>query len=934
MKQMNIGRRQQTKQQTAAATNSNPPADSLVSTSSNSSSSSSSSISLPFSSPSFATRLLASYPPLESETSEEASYHPSLADLDPSGLSKEERKMIVSIVACCWRNVGEDGVEFDDQEQYQQSHIGEDSNSNSIADQIDAEERARIALGVVEESSANSSGSKPIFIPTTFCLRYLLQLLQYFQLDSSLLYTLQPLIGHNVDPSGFIHALTFAKNPPTSHDSSSSSSAAHPLTLSQKMRILLILLNVSIVALGGYDSRIRAMLRQMCSVGVFNISWPFFCRIENYYALLVARDLEMHMKKKSSAGAVAAKWLKVGLIGAAAGTALFFTAGLAAPAVGAGIAGLGIAGTATTVAFLASSAGAVVVASVFGGLGAGLMGYKGHRRFNGLSEFRFEKVSRALDSMCLTIVLNGWLTSQDDYYNLWKPLVANREIVPQLPDQTKHSADDDDKNNITQPTTTKDKSKEKNMNEKSLRARLTAMLSSSSNSSTPSSSSDHGLAEHSELYVLRWESSNLLRLGQALRVVTAQDVAVSGVKTGLKQTALYGLMVSLSGPATILDAGSLVVDHPWIVVLDKCDKAAVELANAIESRIAGKRPVSIIAYSMAARVVFLALEELLRRKEVRRKFREQQQFNNSAGKRQKDSAASASSSSKPNPQTNPSQSSASSAASTNNSSSMLTRMFSKKRVVSGSSSSTSASASTSSATAAKPSPSSTPTPTPTLTPLPNVSFDLDVEDADGVILDVILLGAPIPADYTRWLKVRSIVAGRLINLYSKQDWILRFIYPISNWSINVAGLQTIKPKQGKSKVGMSETADTPEVFIHNNHDNNKSAPSSFSASSSPSSSSHFHLSPEELKQAEQEMEDAMPILTHSDEHQHSTTTSSLSSSSSSSTHQSPHSHPTPSQLHAQLLSELPSPDIYAGIESWDVTRIVRGHRDYPNQIEL
>ena len=79
-----------------------------------------------------------------------------------------------------------------------------------------------------------------------------------------------------------------------------------------------------------------------------------------------------------------------------------------------------------------------------------------------------------------------------------------------------------------------------------------------------------------------------------------------------------------------------VIDNPWSVVLARSSKvpasslaafpfshntsfeqAALVLADAIEQRIHGQRPLTIVAYSMGAKLVFNALEELARREDER-----------------------------------------------------------------------------------------------------------------------------------------------------------------------------------------------------------------------------------------------------------------------------------------------------------------------------
>jgi pimeloyl-ACP methyl ester carboxylesterase len=51
-------------------------------------------------------------------------------------------------------------------------------------------------------------------------------------------------------------------------------------------------------------------------------------------------------------------------------------------------------------------------------------------------------------------------------------------------------------------------------------------------------------------------------------------------------------------------------------------------------------------------------------------------------------------------------------------------------------------------------------------------LELARHGARGVIQDVVLLGAPVSRVPQRWSMARRVVAGRLINGYSKRDWLL------------------------------------------------------------------------------------------------------------------------------------------------------------------
>ncbi|KAL6253272.1 hypothetical protein RBB50_000995 [Rhinocladiella similis] len=63
--------------------------------------------------------------------------------------------------------------------------------------------------------------------------------------------------------------------------------------------------------------------------------------------------------------------------------------------------------------------------------------------------------------------------------------------------------------------------------------------------------------------------------------------------------------------------------------------------------------------------------------------------------------------------------------------------------------------------------------------------------AFGLVDSVVLMGGPVPSDDDVWRSMRSVVSGRLINVYSTNDYILAFMYRTSSAQLGIAGLQEI-----------------------------------------------------------------------------------------------------------------------------------------------
>ncbi|XP_054904416.1 transmembrane and coiled-coil domain-containing protein 4 [Poeciliopsis prolifica] len=184
------------------------------------------------------------------------------------------------------------------------------------------------------------------------------------------------------------------------------------------------------------------------------------------------------------------------------------------------------------------------------------------------------------------------------------------------------------------------------------------------------------LGECGEQYCLVWESRFLRDLGSAM--TSLLDGLVSMVaQEALKYTVLSGIMTALTLPASLLAAAS-VIDNPWCVSLNRSAEVGKHLAQVLRSRQQGKRPVSLIGFSLGARVIYYCLQELA-----------------------------------------------------------------------------------------------------------------NDEGSEGVVEDVVLLGAPVDGSEKSWERLVRVVAGRIVNGYCRGDWLLGFLYRSSAAQLSVAGLHPI-----------------------------------------------------------------------------------------------------------------------------------------------
>jgi hypothetical protein len=86
--------------------------------------------------------------------------------------------------------------------------------------------------------------------------------------------------------------------------------------------------------------------------------------------------------------------------------------------------------------------------------------------------------------------------------------------------------------------------------------------------------------------------------------------------------------------------------------------------------------------------------------------------------------------------------------------------------------------------------------------------DTTIDDAERqrrlraatIVRDAVIIGAPCGTSSQKWAKRRSVVSGRLINVFSPQDWVLSLLYRYKRFSvIALAGLQEVKLPSAKKK---------------------------------------------------------------------------------------------------------------------------------------
>ncbi|PSN63576.1 DUF726-domain-containing protein, partial [Corynespora cassiicola Philippines] len=191
-----------------------------------------------------------------------------------------------------------------------------------------------------------------------------------------------------------------------------------------------------------------------------------------------------------------------------------------------------------------------------------------------------------------------------------------------------------------------------------------------------------------EGFALRWELEALLKLGNSMDSFV-KSAAWSYAKGQIIKRTIFGALGAGLWPLGLVKIAE-VVDNPFSVAKYRADKAGEVLADALINKVQGERPVTLIGYSLGARLIFSCLQKLAERK------------------------------------------------------------------------------------------------------------------AFGLIESVVLLGSPCPSDAADWRQIRSVVSGRVVNVFSTKDYVLAFLYRTSSIQLGVAGLQPVLGVHGVENVDVSE----------------------------------------------------------------------------------------------------------------------------------
>ncbi|KAJ4851090.1 hypothetical protein Tsubulata_016166 [Turnera subulata] len=305
----------------------------------------------------------------------------------------------------------------------------------------------------------------------------------------------------------------------------------------------------------GYDARHRVALRLLATW--LDIKWKKMEAIETMVAcsaMAVAKQEESKQEQSESSGSRWAKWRRGGIIGAAAvtgGALLAITGGLAAPAIAAGMSAL--APTLGTLIPVIGASGFAAAASAAGTIAgsvavAASFGAAGA----GLAGTKMARRTGSVDEFEFKTI--------GENHNQGRLAV---EIVI--------SGCVFDEEDFIRPW--------------------------------------EGLNGNMERYALQWESKNLYAVSTAIQDWLTSSIAMEMMRQGAMLTVLSTLMMALAWPATLL-AATGYIDGTWTIAIDRSDKAGKLLAEVLLKGLQGYRPVTLVGYSLGARVILKCLQAL------------------------------------------------------------------------------------------------------------------------------------------------------------------------------------------------------------------------------------------------------------------------------------------------------------------------------------
>jgi len=84
-------------------------------------------------------------------------------------------------------------------------------------------------------------------------------------------------------------------------------------------------------------------------------------------------------------------------------------------------------------------------------------------------------------------------------------------------------------------------------------------------------------------------------------------------------------------------------------------------------------------------------------------------------------------------------------------------------------------------------------------------LELARKKAFGIIQDVFIMGTTVTAPTRTWSEVRSVVSGRFVNAYARNDWLLNYLFRATSGGLNtIAGLRPVEGVPGLENIDVTD----------------------------------------------------------------------------------------------------------------------------------
>jgi hypothetical protein len=290
-------------------------------------------------------------------------------------------------------------------------------------------------------------------------------------------------------------------------------------------------------------------------------------------------DAEEATKRQAANDSTSRKW-KIGLAAVGGAVLIGVTGGLAAPLLAAGVGtvmgGLGLGAISGLLGTLAGSS--VLVGSLFGAYGGKMTGRLMKQYAREVRDFEF-------------IPIQGMPPSSLDLLLLTMCADPDRHSVKQSQEWSEEQEARDPR--------------KREQHRLRVSVGVSGWLNSPSDVNKPWEVIDN---TGTEPFSLRFELDAMLRLGNSLNDVLF-SYAWDGVTYTVVSRTLLGALYAGLWPLGLVKVAS-VLDNPFSVAIARADKAGKVMARALIDKVQGERPVTLMGYSIGARVIYSCLVEL------------------------------------------------------------------------------------------------------------------------------------------------------------------------------------------------------------------------------------------------------------------------------------------------------------------------------------